>query len=243
MRIDVFSVFPGLVASYCDEALLGKSQAHGLWELRTHDLRSGATDKHRSVDDASFGGGPGMVMAPEPVFRAVESVPDAPRPLYLLSPGGRTFTQEVAHELSELSGFSLLCARYEGVDQRVTDHLCDGEISLGDFVIAGGEVAALVVIEAVVRLIPGVMGNPSSAESESHQEGLLEYPQYTRPAQFRKWDVPPVLLSGNHERIDRWRQAAALHRTRTARPDLLAARGGLTENELALLEEFGFPKS
>ena len=180
-----------------------------------------------------------MVLTPEPVFTAVEAA-QPPRPLLLLSPGGRRFDQSVAHELAEApaQGFSLLCGRYEGVDQRVVDHLCDGELSIGDYVLGGGEVAAMVVVEAVARLVPGVMGNAESATDESFTSGLLEYPQYTRPATFRGHDVPEVLRSGDHARVDRWRRAAALHRTATHRPDLLHARGGYTEAEVKLLNEF-----
>ena len=159
-----------------------------------------------------------MVLAPDPIFKAVEAT-DAPRPLLLLSPGGRTFDQRFARELADTDGFSLLCGRYEGVDQRITDHLCDGEVSIGDFILAGGEVAALTIIEAVARLVPGVMGNDKSAESESFAEGLLEYPQYTRPAQFRDWAVPDVLQSGNHKAIEAWRREQAMKRTKRVRPD------------------------
>ena len=176
--------------------------------LRVHDLRSAATDPHRSVDDAPFGGGAGMVLAPEPLFGAVEAV-DPPRPLYLLGPAGRRFDQRLAEELAARPGFSLLCGRYEGVDARVADHLCDDELSIGDYVLAGGEVAACVVVEAVTRLLPGVMGNADSAAEESFgaSNGLLEHPQYTRPADFRGMAVPEVLRGGDHGRIARWRLA------------------------------------
>jgi tRNA (guanine37-N1)-methyltransferase len=185
-----------------------------------------------------------MVLAPEPVFRAVEGVegmPEGlPRPLILLSPSGRRFDQVAAQELAgRTGGFSLLCGRYEGVDQRVADHLVDEELSVGDFVLAGGELAALVVIEAVVRLLPGVLGNDQSAADESFSAGLLEYPQFTRPAEYRGWDVPDVLRSGDHGRVDRWRKAEALVRTLRRRPDLVAARGGLSEDEVRLLVEHG----
>lgn len=244
MRIDVFTIFPGLLEGFFAESLLGKARERGLVDLRVHDLRAHTTDVHRSVDDAPFGGGAGMVLTPEPVFAAVEAA-DPPRPLLLLSPGGRRFDQAMAHALAESpsAGFSLLCGRYEGVDQRVVEHLCDGELSIGDYVLGGGEVAAMVVVEAVVRLVPGVMGNEASGEDESFTSGLLEYPQYTRPAEFRGWAVPEVLRSGDHGRIARWRLAAALDRTRRARPDLLAARGGLTDAEVKLLGEFGYPES
>jgi tRNA (guanine37-N1)-methyltransferase len=178
-----------------------------------------------------------MVMAPEPLFASVEST-DAPRPLLLLSPAGRRFDQTVARELVDSGGFSLLCGRYEGVDQRVADHLCDGELSVGDYVLAGGEAGALVVIDAVARLVPGVMGNAESGREESFREGRLEYPQYTRPAEFRGWEVPAVLRIGDHARIARWRRAQALLRTLDRRPDLLDAHP-LDDEEQALLREFG----
>ena len=240
MRVDVFTIFPSLVDDFCHQSLLGKARQSGLLDIRVHDLRAATKDPHRSVDDAPFGGGAGMVLAAEPIFAAVEAA-HPPRPLFLLSPGGRRFDQSIAHELADLSsGFSLLCGRYEGVDQRVVDHLVDGELSVGDYVLAGGEVAALVIVEAVGRLVPGVMGNEESVADESFTSGLLEYPQFTRPAEFRGWTVPDVLRSGDHGRVARWRLAAALDRTRRERPDLIAARGGLTEAELGLLREFGY---
>lgn len=242
MRVDVFTIFPTMVEGFLAESLIGKARRAGLLDLRVHDLRSAAVDPHRSVDDAPFGGGAGMVLAPEPIFGAVEQV-QPPRPLFLLSPGGRPFTQAVARGLAATEpGFSLLCGRYEGVDQRVVDHLVDEELSIGDYVLAGGEVAALVVVEAVARLVPGVMGNEASAGEESFAEDLLEYPQYTRPAEFRGWAVPEVLRSGDHGRIARWRQAQALLRTLQRRPDLIEARGGLEEGEVRLLREHGYPE-
>src|SRR5262245_55373820 len=186
-----------MVESYAAESLLGKARTRGVIDVKVHDLRSLTTDPHRSVDDAPFGGGAGMVLMPEPLFAAVEAA-EPPRPLYLLGPGGRRFDQSFARSLAESDGFSLLCGRYEGVDDRVRRHLVDGELSIGDYVLAGGEVAALVVLEAVGRLVPGVMGNEVSAEDESFTEGLLEYPQFTRPANFRGWEVPEVLRSGDH---------------------------------------------
>jgi tRNA (guanine37-N1)-methyltransferase len=238
MRIDVFTIFPDLVGSWVDASLIGKARRAGVLDLRVHDLRSATTDVHRSVDDAPFGGGAGMVLAPVPLFGAVESV-DAPHPLYLLGPGGRRFDQGIARELAGAEGFSLLCGRYEGVDQRVADHLADGELSLGDFVLAGGEVAALAVVETVARLVPGVLGNDVSVEEESFSDGLLEYPHYTRPAEFRGWAVPEVLRSGDHARIAGWRRAQALARTRDRRPDLLSDRGGISDEEHRLLAEWG----
>ena len=238
MRIDVFSIFPEVVDAFCSASLLGKARAGGLLDLRTHDPRDHATDVHRSVDDSPFGGGAGMLMRPEPIFAAVEAA-DPPRPLLLLGPGGRSFDQAVARELAALDGFSLLCGRYEGVDHRIRLHLVDDELSVGDVVLAGGEVAACLVIEAVTRLVPGVMGNESSPVTESFGDrGLLEEPQFTRPADFRGWEVPDVLRSGDHARVARWRLAQALHRTIAARPDLIEARGGVTAEEQRLLEEF-----
>lgn len=236
MRIDVFSIFPGMVDGFCSQSLLGRARANGQVDLRCHDIREHATDVHRTVDDTPFGGGAGMLMRPEPLFDAVESV-NPPRPLILLGPGGQKFDQSIAQSLAEAGGFSLLCGRYEGVDQRVREHLVDHEISVGDVVLAGGEVAACLVIEAVTRLIPGVMGNAVSPVTESFGEaGLLEEPQYTRPADFRGWEVPEVLRSGDHARIEAWRRLQALWRTVQQRPDLIEARGGLTDAEKTLLE-------
>jgi tRNA (guanine37-N1)-methyltransferase len=238
MRIDVFTIFPGLLDAFTSESLLGKARDAGLLDLRLHDPRDLTTDVHRTVDDAPYGGGAGMVMRAEPLFAAVESA-DPPRPLLLLSPGGRRFDQSYAHELASSGGFSLLCGRYEGVDHRVVEHLVDGELSVGDVVLSGGEVAACLVIEAVVRLLPGAMGNEVSPVAESFGEaGLLEEPHYTRPSTFRGWTVPEVLLSGDHARIERWRRAQALHRTLRVRPDLIEARGGLSDQDRRLLEEF-----
>ncbi|TMK87695.1 MAG: tRNA (guanosine(37)-N1)-methyltransferase TrmD [Actinobacteria bacterium] len=238
MRIDVFTCLPQLLEPVLSGSLLGKAREAGVLDVRVHDLRDYTTDRHRSVDDTPFGGGPGMVLAPEPIFRAVESV-DPPRPLFLLAPGGRRFDQAMASELAAGAGFSLLCGRYEGVDERVREHLADDELSIGDYVLAGGEAAAFVVVEAVTRLVPGVMGNEESAEDESFRHGLLEYPQYTRPAEFRGWEVPEILRSGDHGRVERWRRALALARTVERRSDLVAARGGLSDEEWALLQEFG----
>jgi tRNA (guanine37-N1)-methyltransferase len=235
VRIDVFTIFPSMVDEFAGQSLLGRARARRLIDVRVQDLRSAATDPHHSVDDAPFGGGAGMVLMPEPLFAAVEEV-GPPRPLFLLGPGGRRFDQDVARQLAKMDGFSLLCGRYEGVDERVRQYLVDGEISVGDFVLAGGEVAAMVVLEAVGRLVPGVMGNAESGEEESFADGLLEYPQYTRPADFRGWPVPDVLRSGDHARVARWRRAQALARTIENRPDLIAARGGLSGEERALLE-------
>lgn len=238
MRIDVFTIFTGMVDDFAAHSLLGKAQERGLLDVRAHDLRAHATDVHRSVDDAPFGGGAGMVLMPEPVFAAVEAV-EPPRPLLLCDPGGRRFDQAMARELAATDGFSLLCGRYENVDHRVREHLVDDEVSIGDYVLAGGEVAAMVILEAVGRLVPGVMGNDASAGEESFTDGLLEYPQYTRPAEFRGWEVPEILRSGDHGRVARWRRAQAIARTLDQRLDLIVERGGLGDDDRALLAEFG----
>ena len=225
MRVEVFTIFPEMVSDYAERSILGRAAQASLLELLVHDLRAATSDVHRSVDDAPFGGGAGMVLMPEPVFTAVESA-RAVRPLFLLGPAGRRC--------------SLLCGRYEGGDDRIRTDLCDGELSIGDFVLAGGELAALMVSEAVARLRPGVLGNEESTGDESFTDGLLEYPQFTRPAEFRGLEVPEVLRSGDHKQVERWRHAAALSRTRAARPDLMEHRGGLSDDDRALLAEFGF---
>ena len=239
MKVDVFSIFPEMITGYTKQSILGRAIESGLLEVSVHDLRLATTDKHRTIDDPPFGGGAGMVKMPEPGFNAVEEV-DPQRPLILLGPSGRKFDQRLADELGSLEGFSLLCGRYEGVDERIGTDLCDDEISIGDFVLAGGELAALTVIETVARLKPGVLGNESSAKEESFSEGLLEYPQFTRPSSFRDLEVPEILLSGDHAKIERWRKAASIAKTLSLRPDLIEIRGGLSEDENKLLEEFGF---
>lgn len=236
MRIDILTIFPSLINSFVTESLIGKAQESGTLEISALDLREGASGAHKAVDDTPFGGGPGMVLKPEPIFNIVETK-NPPRPLYLLSPAGEPFSHSKAKDLSKLDGFSLLCGRYEGVDQRVRDHLIDGEISLGDFVLAGGEIAALAIVETVTRLIPGVMGNLESAASESFTQGLLEYPQYTRPWEYRGLTPPNILRSGNHKEIKLWKKAKALEITVSNRPDLIEKRGGLTDEEQSLLEK------
>jgi tRNA (guanine37-N1)-methyltransferase len=227
-----------LVDNFCSESLLGRARNEKLVDVRSHDLREHTTDVHHSVDDAPFGGGAGMVLRAEPVFESFEKS-GAPRPLLLLSPGGKPFDQAFANKLASLDGFSLLCGRYEGVDHRIREHLVDEEVSVGDVVLAGGEVGACLIIEAVTRLLPGVMGNAMSPVTESFgASGLLEEPHYTRPAEFRGWQVPEVLRNGNHAQIERWRRAQALHRTLAKRPDLVELRGGITKDEQRLLEEF-----
>ena len=236
MRIDILTIFPSLINSFVTESLIGKAQESGTLEISALDLREGASGAHKAVDDTPFGGGPGMVLKPEPIFNIVETK-NPPRPLYLLSPAGEPFSHSKAKDLSKLDGFSLLCGRYEGVDQRVRDHLIDGEISLGDFVLAGGEIAALAIVETVTRLVPGVMGNLESAASESFTQGLLEYPQYTRPWEYKGLTPPDILRSGNHKEIKLWKKAKALEITVRNRPDLIEKRGGLTDEEQSLLEK------
>ena len=248
--IDVITIFPEMIRSYASESILGRAQAQGLLSLGIHDLRDGAHDARRSVDDTPFGGGPGMVLTPGPIASVIRSAnggAGVARPLIALTPPGKQFTQAHAKALADSGSFSLLCGRYEGFDQRVLDDDVDEEFSIGDFVLAGGELAGLVIIEAAARLIPGVLGNEESPLTESFAEGLLEYPQYTKPQEFSGASVPPVLLSGDHGRIASWRLAKALERTLERRPDLIEARGGLSAAEMALLQRLdeleGAPKS
>ena len=237
-RIDIFTIFTDLAEAMASTSVIGRSRAAGTLDVRVHDLRMATTDRHRSVDDAPFGGGAGMVMMPQPLFDAVEAV-KPPRPLFYLSPAGRRFDQDMARQLASGTGFSMLCGRYEGVDERVCQHLVDDELSVGDVVLAGGEAAALLVLEAVGRCVPGVLANEASAVEESFSDGLLEYPQYTRPARFRGWEVPEVLRSGDHARVARWRRAQSLARTIERRPDLIEARGGLSDEDRELLAAHG----
>ena len=221
MRIEVVTLFPELFDAPLRTSLLGKAIEAGRIEVAVRDLREHGLGKHRSVDDEPYGGGAGMVMRPEPIFAAVEAVREEGSHVVLLSPRGTRFDHALASRFGALNHLILVCGRYEGVDQRVADHLADEEVSIGDYVLAGGEVAALVVIEAVARLVPGVVGNPASLLAESHAAGLLEYPQYTRPAEFRGWKVPDVLVSGDHGAVERWRSQRAEELTRERRPDLL----------------------
>lgn len=221
MRIDVITIFPEYFSGPLDAALLGKARANGLLDIVVRDLRAHTTDRHRTVDDEPFGGGPGMVMKPEPWFDAVESTDGWARARrILLTPAGRRFDHAYAQELAGESQLILMCGRYEGIDERVSA-LATDEVSIGDYVLAGGESAALVVIEAVTRLVAGVIGEPASLDAESFTEGLLDYPHYTRPAEFRGMKVPEVLLSGDHAAIARWRREQSVERTRLRRPDLL----------------------
>lgn len=238
LRVDVLTLFPEAITGYSSTSVIGRAAERERWRLRVFDLRDQTDDVHRTVDDTPYGGGAGMVMRAEPILRTVESTPDLARPLIALTPSGRSFTHAVARDLAATAGFSLLCGRYEGFDQRALDLVVDDELSVGDFVLAGGELAALCVIEAVVRLLPGALGNDASSIDESFAEGLLEYPQYTKPAEVRGLAVPEILRSGDHARIARWRRAQALARTLERRPDLIRARGGLSDEERALLVEF-----
>lgn len=238
MIFDILTIFPGMFKGPLDESILGKAQARGFITLRVHNLRDFATDRHQMTDDRPFGGGEGMVMKPEPIVRALEALaPWGPPPhVVLMSPQGKLFDQATARRYSTLPRLVIVCGRYEGVDERVAQHFVDEEVSIGDYILTGGELAAMVVVDAVSRLIPGVLGNTASPEAESFQEPVLEYPQYTRPQEFRGYRVPEVLLSGDHQRIARWRRRQALLRTRERRPDLFS-RLQLSEEDQALLRE------
>jgi len=234
MRIDVITIFPGLIEPFRTMALLGTACRDGIVELVVHDLREFTKDRHRTVDDTPYGGGPGMVMRPEPLIEAIEALAGPKGEtrsarVLLLSPQGRRFDQDWAQELARERHLVLVCGRYEGVDQRVIEIAVDEEVSIGDYVLAGGELPALVLIEAVTRLVPGVMGNPESAEAESFQAGMLEGPQFTRPAEYRGIEVPAVLRSGDHQAIARWRAEEARAITKRRRPDLLGRRRGEEE--------------
>lgn len=219
-RFDVVTIFPELFDAPLRTSLLGKAVESDLVGVGVHNLREHGLGKHRDVDDEPYGGGPGMVMRPEPIFEAVESIRTPTSHIVLMSPRGTTLNHAVVERLASMDHIVLICGRFEGVDERVAEHLADEEISIGDYVLAGGELAALVVIEAVSRMVPGVLGNQASLDAESHRSGTLEYPQYTRPAEFRGHKVPDVLLSGDHGRIARWREERASEATSTRRPDL-----------------------
>jgi tRNA (guanine37-N1)-methyltransferase len=273
MRFDIFTLFPGIFESPLNESMLKRAVESGLLEVQLHNIRDYAEGRHQVTDDYPYGGGGGMVMKPEPVFAAVETVlgrqkaeggrtlalarsagvrdeaephgssvqseiriPNSEIPIVLLTPQGRLFNQQVAFELAQYDRVALICGRYEGFDERIREHLATDEISIGDYVLTGGEVAALVVVDAVIRLRPGVLGDPTGAIDDSHASGLLEYPHYTRPPEFRGWGVPEVLLSGDHAKVDRWRREQALLRTWRRRPDLLE-RAELTEAERAWLRQ------
>lgn len=221
MRIDILTLFPEVCRAPLSESMMKRAQESGALELRIHNLRDWTTDKHHIVDDAPFGGGQGMVMKPEPIFAAVDSLRREDSLVVLMTPHGRKLTQNVASEFSGRRHLVIICGHYEGVDHRVHEHLVDAEVSIGDYVLTNGAIAAVVFTDAVVRLLPGVLGHDQSAADDSFSGGLLEGPQYTRPAEFRGWKVPDVLLSGNHAEIAAWRKAQAMQRTRESRPDLL----------------------
>jgi tRNA (guanine37-N1)-methyltransferase len=224
MRIDVFTLLPEVMEAYLQSSILGRARTSGLMDVRLHNIRDYTTDKHRTTDDEPFGGGGGMVMKPEPIFTAVESVladAIADIPIILLTPQGRLFSQQMAIELSKLPRFVLICGRYEGVDERIRGHLATDEVSVGDYVLTGGEIPALTVIDAVARLVPGTLGDSEATLKDSHAKGLLEHPHYTRPAIFRGWEVPEVLRSGDHGRIAAWRRQQSIIRTIKRRPDLI----------------------
>jgi len=222
MHIDILTIFPRMFDGPFGESIVKRAMDRGLVSISLHDLRDYTHDVHRTVDDYAFGGGPGMVMKPEPLFEAVEAIGGGSSWVVLLTPQGRVLRHQVAEELSRKDKLLLICGHYEGVDERVREHLVDDEISIGDYVLSGGELPSMVLVDTVVRLIPGVLGSEESINEESHAWGMLEYPQYTRPREFREWEVPPVLLSGNHAEIARWRQEQAYERTLKRRPDLLA---------------------
>ncbi len=237
MHIDIITLFPDMFNGPFDESIIKRAIDNDLVEIIFHNLREYGLGKHHVVDDYPHGGGAGMVLMAEPLFSAVESVKaEDDIPVILLTPQGRLFNQEVAEELAEHTRFILVCGHYEGVDERVREHLVTDEISIGDYVLTGGELAAMVVVDAVVRQLPGVLGSDESIKDDSHANGLLEYPQYTRPQYFQGWEVPPVLLSGNHAEVAKWRREQAILRTAERRPDLLA-KADLSEEELKVVEK------
>jgi tRNA (guanine37-N1)-methyltransferase len=223
MQFDVFSLLPEVFSPYLNSSILQRASQHGLIDVRVHNIRDHATDKHHVTDDEPYGGGGGMVMKVEPIFAAVENVlgPNPGCPVILLTPQGRLFNQKVAFELVQHPHLALLCGRYEGIDERIREHLVSDEISIGDYVLTGGELPAMILIDAISRLLPGVLGDPDGAMDDSHASGLLEYPHYTRPPEYRGWAVPEILLSGNHAKIESWRREQSLRRTHKRRPDLL----------------------
>jgi len=247
MHFDIFTLFPGMFADVFNDSIIMRAQEAGYISIATHDIREHAEGKHRVTDDTPYGGGGGMVMKPEPIFRSVEAVlgsdgeASGNSAIVLLSPQGRPFTQTVASELAQHERLALICGRYEGVDERVRDSLATDEISIGDYVLSGGEIAAMVVVDAVTRLLPGVLGDPAATAQDSHATGLLEHPHYTRPVEFRGHGVPEVLLSGHHAEIARWRRRESLRRTLLRRPDLLN-RANLSREDEAFLHQLGWSR-
>jgi len=236
MHFDIFTLFPEMFQGPFSESILKRAQEQGLLSIVLHNIRDATTDKHHVVDDYPYGGGAGMVMKPEPIFTAIEAVYQG-GPIILLTPQGRPFNQQIARTLSQEPRITLICGHYEGIDERVREHLVTDELSIGDYVLTGGELAAMVVVDAVSRLIPGVLGSGESTSEESHSENLLEYPHYTRPPEFRGWRVPDILLSGNHAQIGRWRRKESLRLTRQRRPDLFAQVDVSSKLDTKLLKE------
>ena len=243
MQFEVFTLLPEVFPPYLESSILQRARQRGLIDVRVHNIRDYTHDKHHTTDDTPYGGGGGMVMKPEPVFEAIESVlgldpghaQPAPIPIILLDPQGRLFTQRVAEDFAGYERIALLCGRYEGVDERIREHIVTDEISIGDYVLTGGELPALVVIDAIARLIPGVLGDPTGAEDDSHSMGLLEYPHYTKPSEFRGWKVPEILLSGDHAKIEKWRREQAITRTFNKRPDMLE-KAELSQEDKRIVE-------
>ncbi len=246
MEFDVFTLLPEVFPPYLNSSILHRARQRGLIDVRIHNIRDWAADKHHVTDDEPYGGGGGMVMKVEPVFVAVESIlgpfdrlraaPETGVPIILLTPQGRVFNQKIAKELARLPRLALICGRYEGVDERIREHMVTDEISIGDYVLTGGELPALILIDATSRLIPGVLGNPDGAMDDSHAAGLLEYPHYTRPPEYRGWGVPEILLSGDHAKIEKWRHEQSLRRTLKRRPDLLE-NAPLSETDRKVLKK------
>jgi tRNA (guanine37-N1)-methyltransferase len=253
MQFDVFTLLPEVFPSYLETSILKRARDRDLIDVRIHNIRDYTHDKHHMTDDTPYGGGGGMVMKPEPVFEAIETVlglnpppstpiPESNIPIILLTPQGRVFNQAIAKELSAYPRIALLCGRYEGIDERIREHLVTDEISIGDYVLTGGEIPALILIDAISRLLPNVLGDPTGAEDDSHAMGLLEYPHYTRPPEFRGWQAPEVLLSGDHAKIDKWRRQQALERTFRKRPDMIE-KAELSKEDLKFIEGLKKPLS
>lgn len=244
MQFDIFTLLPEVFPAYLDTSILKRARERGLIDVRVHNIRDYTHDRHHTTDDTPYGGGGGMVMKPGPVFEAVESAlgADPVCPVIMLTPQGRVFDQRVAQELSQHERIALICGRYEGIDERIREHLVTDEISVGDYVLTGGELPALLIVDAVSRLLPDVLGDPTGAEDDSHASGLLEYPHYTRPPEFRGWTVPDVLLSGDHAKIDKWRREQSLRRTLKKRPDLLE-KAELSQSDLKFLEKLKADRS
>ncbi len=236
MHFDIFTLFPEMFQSPFSESILKRAQEQGLLSIALYNIRAITTDKHHVVDDYPYGGGAGMVMKPDPIFNAVEAVYQS-GPIILMTPQGRPFTQQIAHELAQHPRLTLICGHYEGIDERVRQHLVTDEISLGDYVLTGGELAAMIIVDATSRLLPGVLGGEESTLEESHSNNLLEYPHYTRPAEFRGWCVPDTLLSGHHANITRWRRKEAIRRTRDRRPDLFTQLDLSSKQDQKILRE------